>query len=216
MSSTNPLSPLKAVHDLKVQLVEGAEKCARIGLVPLTQGNLSLRDPQTGLILVTPHDYPYESMDADDIVVVDIDGNVVEGRREPSAETQVHLAVYERRPDVMAVVHAEPIYTNVFGVLHKPIAPVHVGIAIDVGGAVPVMPFEPSGSREFGYHMLDYMGNKNAVIWANHGMLAVGNALAKAIHCTVMVEMAAKIYYAALQLGEPVSLSEAIIESLIG
>ena len=203
-------------NKLKAELAAGAAKVAKIGLVPLTQGNLSLRDPQTGLILVTPHDYDYELMTADDIVVVDMDGKVIEGKHKPSAETDVHLAVYEQRTDAQAIVHAEPIYTNVFGVLHKPVAPVHVGMAIDVGGACPVMPFEPSGSREFGYHMLEHMGNKNAVIWANHGMLAIGNTLWKAIHCAAMLEMAAKIYHAALQIGTPISLSDEVIDSLIG
>ncbi|MCA9905183.1 MAG: class II aldolase/adducin family protein [Anaerolineae bacterium] len=201
---------------LKAELAAGATKVAKIGLMPLTQGNLSLRDPSSGLILVTPHDYDYDGMTPDDIVVVDIDGNIIAGKHEPSAETQVHLAVYERRPEVFGIVHAEPVYTNVFGVLHKPIAPVHVGMAIDVGGECPVMPFEHSGSREFGYHMLEYMGNKNAVIWANHGMLSVGPTLRKAIHCAVLLEMTAKIYHAALQIGTPVSLSDDIIEFLIG
>ena len=215
-TSTSNNASMLFPNELRVELVEGALQIARIGLVPLTQGNLTLRDPKSGLIAVTPHDYSYEQMTPDDVVVVDLDGNVVEGWREPSAEVQVHLAVYERRPQVMGIVHAEPVYTNAFGVVNKPIAPVHVGMAIDVGGAVPVMPFESSGSRTFGYHMLDYMGDKNAVIWANHGMLAVGDTLKKAIHCTVMVEMTAKIYFLALQMGEPVSISEETLERLIG
>jgi ribulose-5-phosphate 4-epimerase/fuculose-1-phosphate aldolase len=206
----------KVSRTLKVELVQGALKVAQIGLVPLTQGNLSLRDPETGLILVTPHDHPYETMTPDDIVVVDLAGTVVDGARDPSAEVQVHLAVYEKRPEVMGIVHAEPVYTNAFGVVHREILPVHVGMALDVGGAVPIMPFEPSGSRIFGYHMLEVMGDKNAVIWANHGMMAVGDSLKKAIHCTVMVEMTAKIYFLALQIGEPKSISEGTLQSLIG
>ena len=125
---------------------------------------------------MTPHDYPYDRLTTDDVLVMDLAGNVIEGEREPSHESQVHLAVYERRADAAAIVHAEPIYTNLFGVLHKPIAPLHVGTLIDVRGEVPVMPFAPSGSRQFGYDMLEVMGNKNAVVWANHGMLAIGSS----------------------------------------
>lgn len=201
---------------LKQQLIEGAGQVADIGLVPLTQGNLSLRDPLSGLILITPHDYPYDQLTADDVVALDLAGNVIEGAREPSSESPVHLAVYEKRPDVQAVVHAEPIYTNVFGVLHKPIAPVHVSALIDVGGEVPVMPFALSGSRQFGYDMLKVMGDKNAVIWANHGMLAVGDSLGKAIHCTVMVEIAAQIYHMALQHGQPHLIPADVGGQLIG
>ncbi len=84
---------------------------------------------------------------------------------------------------------------------HKPIAPVFVSMALDVGGEVPVMPFEISGSEEFAHHMLEWMGDKKAVIWANHGLLTIGETLQKAVHCTVMVESAAKIYSLALQIG---------------
>ena len=201
---------------LKQELVDGAAQVASIGLVPLTQGNLSLRDPGSGHVLITPHDYPYDELTIDDVVVLDLAGNVVEGVREPSHESPVHLAVYERRPEVGAIVHAEPIYTNVFGVLHKPIAPLHVNTLIDVGGAVPVMPFAPSGSRQFGYDMLEAMGDKRAVVWANHGMLAVGDSLRKAIHCTVMVEIAAQLYHMALQHGQPHLIPEQYHDRLVG
>ena len=201
---------------LKRQLVDGAAQVASIGLVPLTQGNLSLRDPQSGHVLITPHDYPYDQLRPDDVVALDLAGNVVEGAREPSHEAPVHLAVYERRSDAAAIVHAEPIYTNVFGVLHKPIAPLHVNTLIDVGGAVPVMPFAPSGSRQFGYDMLEVMGDKRAVVWANHGMLAIGDSLRQAIHCTVMVEISAQLYHMALQHGEPHLIPERYHDRLVG
>ncbi len=213
---SEPLSNRQHLISLKQQLVKGAGQVAQIGLVPLTQGNLSLRDPISGIILVTPHDYPYDQLTAEDVVAVDLDGNVIEGKREPSSESPVHLAVYEKRPQVQAIVHAEPIYTNVFGVLHRPIAPLHVGALIDVGGEVPVMPFAPSGSRQFGYDMLEVMGDRNAVVWANHGMLAVGDTLSKAIHCTVMVEIAAQMYHMALQHGQPHLIPADMRDQLIG
>ncbi len=201
---------------LKQELVDGAALVAGIGLVPLTQGNLSLRDPDSGHILMTPHDFSYEQMTTDDVLALDLAGNVIEGNREPSHESQVHLAVYERRADAMGIVHAEPIYTNLFGVLHKPIAPLHVGALIDVRGDVPVMPFAPSGSRQFGYDMLEVMGDRNAVVWANHGMLALGNSLQKAIHCTVMVEISAQLYHMALQHGEPHQIPQQYYDRLVG
>ena len=205
-----------ALAALKEELIAGAALVARIGLVPLTQGNLSLRDPQSGSILITPHDYPYDQLTADDVVVLDLDGNVLEGTREPSHESPVHLAVYERRPEALGIVHAEPIYTNVFGVLHMPIAPLHVNTLIDVGGEVPVMPFAPSGSRQFGYDMLEVMGDRRAVVWANHGMLALGESLSKAIHCTVMVEISAQLYHMALQHGQPHLIPPEFSDRLVG
>ena len=205
-----------ALVSLKEELIAGAALVASIGLVPLTQGNLSLRDPQSGNILITPHDFPYDQLAVEDIVVLDLAGVVVEGFREPSHESPVHLAVYERRPEALGIVHAEPIYTNVFGVLHMPIAPLHVNTLIDVGGEVPVMPFAPSGSRQFGYDMLEVMGDKRAVVWANHGMLALGDSLSKAIHCTVMVEIAAQLYHMALQHGQPHLIPPEFSDRLVG
>ncbi len=205
-----------ALLSLKEELIAGAAQVASIGLVPLTQGNLSLRDPQSGNILITPHDYPYDQLTVDDVLVLNLAGDVIEGFREPSHESPVHLAVYERRRDALAIVHAEPVYTNVFGVLHMPIAPLHVNTLIDVGGEVPVMPFAPSGSRQFGYDMLEVMGDKRAVVWANHGMLAVGDSLSKAIHCTVMVELAAQLYHMALQHGQPHLIPPEFSDRLLG
>ena len=200
----------------KQELIAGARQVSRLNLMPLTQGNLSLRDPQSGLILITPHDYPYDQLAPDDVVVMDLDGAVVAGRREPSHEAPVHLAVYEKRADAAAIVHAEPVYTNLFGVLHKPIAPLHVNTLIDVGGEVPVMPFAPSGSREFGYAMLEVMGARNAVVWANHGMLALAGSLDRAIHCTVMVEIAAQLHHMALLHGEPHQIPPRYYGQLVG
>ncbi len=210
------MSAAQDLNGLKQELVAGAAQVAGIGLVPLTQGNLSLRDPQSGHVLMTPHDFPYDQLTTDDVLVLDLAGDVIEGRREPSHESQVHLAVYERRADAAAIVHAEPIYTNLFGVLHKAIAPLHVGTLIDVRGEVPVMPFAPSGSRQFGYDMLEVMGDRNAVVWANHGMLAIGDSLAKAIHCTVMVEISAQLYHMALQHGEPHQIPQRYHGMLVG
>ena len=188
---------------LKRELIAGALQVSRLNLMPLTQGNLSLRDPASGLVLITPHDFAYDAICPDDVVVMSVAGDVVAGEREPSHEAPVHLAVYEKRADAEAIVHAEPVYTNMFGVLHKPIAPLHVNTLIDVGGDVPVMPFMPSGSREFGYAMLEVMGARRAVVWANHGMLALAGSLNRAIHCTVMVEYAAQLHHMALLHSEP-------------
>jgi len=78
------------------------------------------------------------------------------------------------------------------------------------------MPFAPSGSREFGYAMLEVMGERRAVVWANHGMLALGASLGQAIHCTVMVEMAAQLYHLALLHGQPQPIPERYHDMLLG
>ena len=184
-------------------LVVYGKRVANLNLAPNTQGNLSARDPASGLIAITPHDFSYDHMTGDDIVILDRDGKIVGGWRAPSHETAVHLTVYRERPDVHAIVHTEPIYVNVFGVLGRPIPAVVVNQLLAVGGDTPIMPFMPSGSEAFGQEMLRAMGERNAVVWANHGCLTIGPDLESALRCTVALEGGAKIAYLAAVLGEP-------------
>jgi ribulose-5-phosphate 4-epimerase/fuculose-1-phosphate aldolase len=196
-------------------IVDYAGRIARLELAPNTQGNLSARDPGSGLVAITPHDYAYEEMTPDDVVIVDLAGKTVAGWRETSHETPVHLTVYRERADVHAIVHAEPIYVNVFGVLGRPIPPVVVSQLLAVGGETPVMPFMPSGSEAFGVEMLRRMGDRNAVVWAQHGCLTIGPDLESAFRCTVALEGGAKIAYLASVLGTPNALTMADLVSAV-
>lgn len=194
---------------LAAEIIAYAQRIARLDLAPNTQGNLSARDPETGQIIITPHDFSYELMTPADMVVLAPDGTVLAGERSPSHETPVHLAVYRERPDVHAIVHAEPIYVNVFGVLGRPIPPVVVSQLLAVGGDTPIMPFMPSGSDAFGMAMLQAMGDRKAVVWAQHGCLTIGADLEAAFRVTVALEGGAKIAYLASVLGTPHALTMA-------
>jgi L-ribulose-5-phosphate 4-epimerase len=202
-------------RESKEEVLLFAKQLSELKLCPLTQGNVSIRDAATGLIVITPHDLPYDNMTIDDLVVIDLDGKVHEGSREPSSEWPVHCDVYRERKEVNGVIHSEPIYSNAFGAIHKEIAPIYVNMAIDVGGSVPVMPFTDSGNTEFGKEMLRLMGNRNAIIWANHGMLTCGKTLKAAFHCTVMVEICAEMYHIALCHGNPIAIPKPKIDLLI-
>lgn len=205
-----------AVRQLADELVRFARRIAGLDLAPNTQGNLSVRDPESGVVIVTPHDFSYDSISADDMVVLNLAGEVIGGWREPSHETAVHLTVYRERPDVNAIVHAEPIYINVFGVLGRSIPPVVVSQLLAVGGDTPIMPFMPSGSEAFGLEMLRVMGDRNAVVWAQHGCLTIGSDLEAALRVTVALEGGAKIAYLASVLGTPNALSMADLITAVG
>lgn len=182
------------IGEAKEQILDYCLRSMESGLNFNTQGNISLRVPdQEDRFLVTPTDLEYDKMTADDIVLVDSESNVVEGRREPSSEVTVHMAVYRRRPDVNAIVHSEPIYTNVWGVIGEPILGTLVNMVIYTKGDVPIMPFALSNRTEFGDAMCDVMGDLNAVVWANHGLLTVGDNLRDAFKTSVAVESAAKV-----------------------
>ena len=189
-----------------------ARRAAEHGLVPNTQGNVSARDPSTGLIAITPHDLPYGALSADDVVIVDESGRKIAGTHDPSFETPVHCAVYRARPDVMAMVHTEPTYVNCLGAVGKPIEPVVVSLLVNLGGAIPVMPFMPSGTEAFGRTMLEIMGDGAGVIWANHGLLTVGRSVDEAFRRTVIVEHAAQIYHLALLHGQPTLVTHELLQ----
>ncbi len=159
-----------------------------------TQGNISMRIPdQDDRFLITPTDLEYDKMTPDDIVIVDSDSNLIEGPHQPSSEVTVHMAVYRRRPDVNAIVHTEPVYANVWGVIGEPITGTLVNMVIYTKGDVPIMPFQLSNNTEFGDAMCDVMGDLNAVVWANHGLLTVGDNLRDAFKTSVAVESAARV-----------------------
>ncbi|MBU2667918.1 class II aldolase/adducin family protein [Actinoplanes bogorensis] len=182
-----------------------------------TQGNISVRLGENRF-LITPTDLEYDRMTADDMVIVDSEANVIEGPHQPSSEVTVHLAVYRRRPDVNAIVHTEPVFANVFGVAGEPITGALVNMVIYTKGDVPIMPFALSNRTSFGDAMCDVMGDLNAVVWANHGLLTVGDNLRDAFKTTVAVESAAKVLVHARALTDkPIVLdykSLGITESL--
>lgn len=174
---------------LKKQVLQTAKELSALKINPLTQGNISARDPATRLIVITPHNLPYSSMTERDLVVIDEHGNQKEGKREPSAESPIHCVVYRERININGIVHSEPVYANAFGAIHLAIPPIYVNMAIDVGGGVPVMQFADSGNESFAYEMLKVMGTLKAVIWANHGLLTVGDTLYAAFHSTITIEL---------------------------
>lgn len=185
---------LSNVSDLKAEILQYCLRSMEYGLNFNTQGNISMRVPgMDDRFLVTPTDLEYDKMVPEDVVLVDSEANVIEGDRGPSSEVTVHLAVYRRRPDVNAIVHSEPIFTNVWGVVGEPIPGALVNMVIYTKGAVPIMPFALSNRTEFGDAMCDVMGDLNAVVWANHGLLTVGPNLRDAFKTSVAVESAAKV-----------------------
>ncbi len=191
---------------LQEEIIYVARRMSELGLVANMSGNVSARDEKTGRIFITPSALRYDVMTPDDLVEIDARGRVIAGRHAPSSETPVHCVVYRERPAAHGIVHTEPPYVNAFGMLGREIPPVLTSLLTTVRGAVPVMPFAASGSEAFAYNMLHAMGDAPAVIWAHHGLLAVGPTLASAFELSCFVEEGAKAYHLALQLGQPQAL----------
>jgi L-fuculose-phosphate aldolase len=176
-----------------------------------TSGNVSARDERTGMIAVSPSSIAYDRIQAADVPLVDAAGSLVEGGQRPSTELPMHLAVYQRRGDVGAVVHTHSPWATTWAVLGRQIPAVHYVIST-IGYAIRVVPYATFGTRELAGRCADVLGPDNAVLLANHGVVAVGADLASALDNAGRVEFLAEVYWKATRAGEPVILSDAEID----
>ncbi len=198
------------IEGLRKRVLEVAPRCYRQGQMVSTAGNFSGRDPESGLIAITPGSYSYENMTPEDIVVVDADMKVVDGHLKPSSDTDVHTYIYRNRDDIHGIVHTHSIYANVFGALGKPILPVLGTVQALVGGEVPVLPFTHFGTEEGQRAMLEGLRERRAVVMGGHGLTCVAGTVELALKVSNFVEEGAQVYYRALQIGEPKRVPEKI------
>lgn len=176
------------------------------GLVTGTSGNVSARDPETGLVAVSPTSIPYDRMLPEEVVVVDPEGELLEGDA-PSVELPMHLAILSGRPEAAAIVHTHSPYATALGTVLDEIPVVLAEQAAAVGGPIPVVPYAPTGERAMGEAVLR-AGDAWAAIVRSHGPVCLGSSLAEALRCAFAVEEAAEVYALARQLGEPALLPD--------
>lgn len=184
-------------------LIDACLRMIGSGLTVETWGNISVRDPETGYVYLTPSGMPYNTIVEDDIVVMDIDGNRIEGERKPTIEHAMHLGIMRNRPDVNAVVHTHPVYSQVFALLHENIPPVIDEAAQILGDEVRVTEYALPGSPEMAENAIKTLGNDAACLLANHGAVAVGKDMDAAFRVCTILEMTSQIYYMARCIGEP-------------
>ena len=177
-------------------------------LVTWTSGNVSGRDLKTGLIVVKPSGVDFQTLNPQNMVVVDINGNVVEGDLKPSVDTETHLYVFKNRADVMAVVHTHSNFATGFAALGKDIPCVLTAMCDEFGGSIPCTPYCQIGGDEIGKAIVNYAGSSLAVLIQNHGVFTVGKSVNEALKAAVMCEDIAKTVYIAKTLGEPLSIPE--------
>jgi ribulose-5-phosphate 4-epimerase/fuculose-1-phosphate aldolase len=154
--------------ELRAEVARYAKKMVASGLVRAAQGNLSVRDPETGLICITPSGMDYDLVTAEDIVVIDEQGEVVEGAHRPSVETPLHTLLLRRRSDIHCVMHTHSLYATAFGVVYEPLPMVLAESALCLGGTIPIAPYQMSGTPEFAELIAETMGDANAIMWWGH------------------------------------------------
>jgi L-fuculose-phosphate aldolase len=196
-----------AASEIQDQLLATARELLRTGLVEGTAGNLSARLPD-GNVVMSPSSVPYDTMTAGDLAVLDLDGNVVAGERPPTSEKALHLACLRQHDDIGAVIHSHAKYATMFAITRRPIPCVIEEFDIYVGGEVPVAEYELTGSDALGAEVARHVGDRGAVLMANHGLLTVGKDLAQALKVAALVERTAEIVWGAEALGKIVPLPE--------
>jgi L-ribulose-5-phosphate 4-epimerase len=183
-------------------------------LVVWTSGNVSVRDPRSGYVVIKPSGVKFEDLRPEHMVVVDLDGNQVEGDLKASSDTASHLYIYRHMPAVNGVVHTHSNYATAFAALGKPIPPVLTAIADEFGGPIPCGGFALIGGEEIGKVVVDSIGTSPACLLKNHGVFTVGPTGEKALKAAVMVEDIAKTVFTALQMGAPDEISPGDIARL--
>lgn len=172
-------------------------------LVTWTSGNVSGRDPESGLVVIKPSGVYYQDLTPDKMVVVDLDGKIVEGKFKPSSDTAAHLFVYRNRPDLFGMVHTHSPFATAFAANGKSIPVYLTAICDEFGGPIPCGGYAKIGGDEIGREIIKSIGQSPAILLKNHGVFTVGKDAIGAVKAAIMVEDVAKTVFYALQLGIP-------------
>jgi L-fuculose-phosphate aldolase len=183
------------------------------GLTSGTSGNVSSR-LDDGHIVITPSSVPYLEMTADDLVVLDLDGKLVSGRKPPSSEKLLHLACYRAFEEVTAVLHSHPPHATMFACARQPVPPVIDEALVFIGGEVPVAEYAMSGSAEVGVNAAAVLGHVGSALLANHGLVTIAASAGDALRQAGIVEHCAHVAWGARALGGHVPLPAQAAEDL--
>lgn len=182
------------------QVAETARRLFEKGLVVNTSGNVSIRVGEH--VAITPSGCAYETLAAGDVVVVNLEGSVVDGDLVPSSETPLHLSVYAARPDAAAIVHTHSVHATAVSTLVRELPAIHYQI-VTLGGPVPVAPYRTFGTPELAQVVTQAMQDRSAVLMQNHGATTIGATVDEALARTITLEWLARVYLIANQSGDP-------------
>ena len=196
------------MQEEREQIVEYGKKMSADRLTSGTSGNISIYNAEKGYMAISPSGIGYFDVKPEDVVIMDLDANIVDGDKKPSSEWALHTAMYKTKPDCRAVVHTHSMYCTVFATLRQPLRAAHYVIADAGVDEVPCAPYCTYGTPELAKAASDTIGDSNAVLLANHGMLACGGSLKSAYSLACGMEFCAELEYRTKTIGGPVYLSK--------
>ena len=197
------------VHRLHAELPKN-------NLVAWTSGNISARDPDSGLVVIKPSGLRFEDLRPENMVITDLQGRLVQGDLSPSSDTASHCYIYRHMPSVNGVAHTHSRYATAFSVVGEPIPCVTTAMADEFGGEIPCCDFCLIGGEEIGKLVVDKLTghNSSAALLKNHGVFAIGDSAEAAVKAAVMTEDNAAIVWTARQLGTVMTIPQDDIDRL--
>ena len=200
---------------LREEVARVAKQLIDSGLVTGTSGNVSASTPE-GDVLMTPSGIDYGELEPDDVVLVGVAGEVLEGSLQPSTETPMHTGIYRARPEVGAVVHTHSVFATTLACLGWTIPPVHYMLTtLSEDGEIPLAPYTTYGTEQLADYAAEALGeSRNACLLQNHGTITVGDSPEEAFSRTVVLEEMAEIYYRTRVAGGPVLLAPEQVEDV--
>ena len=196
-------------------IVAYGKRMLSAGLTRGTGGNLSIYDRNLELMAITPSGIPYEEIEAEDIMIMKLDGTIVEGNKTPSSEHAMHEIVYRTREDVGAMLHVHSTFAVTLACLNEDLPAVDYMVAYSRGRSLKCAPYASFGTADLAVNALKTMGDQNAVLLANHGMNVVGPDLPKAFAIAEQLEFCAELYVRARTIGKPVILADDEMDQMV-
>lgn len=195
-------------------IAEYGRRMLHEGMVKGTGGNISVFAEKDKLIAITPTSRDYEATQAGNVIVMDMEGNQIEGEGRPSSEYWMHNLLYLRRSDIKAVVHTHSPNASALSCLRKDLPPIYY-LAISAGPSVRCAKYARAGTRELAEHAFSAMQDRYAALLANHGVIAGSTTLDFAYYIAEQVEFAAGLYLRAKPCGDPALLTSAEVKEMM-
>lgn len=202
------------LEKIKIRVSRLLAKLPENHLVCSTGGNVSARDPESGYMVIKPSGVPYEDLSPEALVVVDAQGNRVEGKYKPSSDTASHLYIYQKMPEINGIVHTHSPYATAFAAAERPIPVVFSETAEEFGGEIPLAEFVLVGDEAIGEQVVKYGSKTKAVILRKHGIFTIGPTPEKAVDLAILAENSAFVAWLSFHLNPYAPLSEKDIQTL--
>lgn len=202
------------LENLKKEVYKAHMKLWENRLVMWTSGNVSARDLKTNLVVIKPSGVSYNKLSPDNLVVVDLNGKVIDGNLKPSVDMATHLYIYRHIPDVMSIIHTHSTYASAFAAIGKPIPVCLTAMADFFGRDIPIGNLVLIGEEEIGKEIVNKIGNSKAIIMKNHGPFTVGKNVNEALKAAIFLEEGTKVLIMSKILGEPQPIPESIVNKL--